>query len=304
MSRRKEYTIEESGAGLRLDLYLSGKEPDLSRSYLQDLIKGGKILVDGTVKKKSHLLSPGESISIQLPPPVHPIPLPQALPLHILYEDPFLLVLNKDPGLVVHPAPGHPDKTLVNALLAHAADLSGIGGVKRPGIVHRLDKDTSGVMVVAKGDGTHQHLKEQFSDRTVEKVYLGLVEGRFPHEDIRVEAPIGRDPRFRRRMKVTEKNGRQAVTQFILRRHFQDCSLLWIKLKTGRMHQIRVHARYLGHPIVGDPLYAGRRQRKGVSRQLLHAFSLGFLHPVKGVWMQFTAPLPPDFLLFLKTQQH
>lgn len=302
MGSRREYIVEEEGAGLRLDRYLSSKEPDLSRSYLQHLIVEGEVLVDGVVKKKSHLLSPGETVLLQIPPPVDPRPIPQSLPLHILYEDSSLLVLNKEPGLVVHPAPGHPDKTLVNALLAHVPDLSGIGGVKRPGIVHRLDKDTSGVMVVAKGDRAHQHLKEQFTSRTVHKYYLALVEGHFPHDTLVVDAPIGRDPQFRKRMKVTRK-GKRAVTHITLRRHFLDSSLLWVKLETGRMHQIRVHTHYLGHPVVGDPLYGRKKRQKKVLRQLLHSFSLGFFHPLKGVWMEFHAPLPRDFLDFLQKQK-
>lgn len=296
----REYVVEEEEGGMRLDGFLSQRE-DLSRSSLQTLIDDGQVLVNGTIKKKSYRLSKGDTISLQIPPLKDPSPLPQDLPLTILYEDDSLLVINKEAGIVVHPAPGHHHGTLVNALLFHVPDLAGINGVKRPGIVHRLDKDTSGVMVVAKGDHVHQHLKEQFTSRVVKKTYLTFLEGSFPYENVRVEAPIGRNPYHRQQLMVTKKNSKWAVSHFWVKRRFPTTTLLKVSLETGRMHQIRVHARYLGHPVVGDTLYS--KGRRDVPRQLLHSFSLAFIHPQREEWMEFKAPLPGDFLAFLRTQR-
>lgn len=301
MVKRREYRVEEDEGGLRLDQYLTLKREDLSRSYLQTLIHEGHVQVDGTFRKKGYGLSPGETITLHIPPPKDSEPTPQDLPLDILYEDRSLIVINKEPGLVVHPAPGHKDRTLVNALLFHIPDLAGIGGVRRPGIVHRLDKDTSGVMVVAKEDGVHRHLKEQFSIREVKKVYLALVQGAFPYDHIKVETPIGRDPHHRKRMAVSER-GKMAISHFTVKRRLSTTTLLQVGLKTGRMHQIRVHASYLGCPVVGDMLY-GRKRGVRVKRQLLHSFSLGFNHPGRGEWMEFKAPLPLDFRSFLKEER-
>lgn len=302
MGEQREYRVKKGEEGLRLDAFLALKEEELSRSYLQSLIEGGKVSVDGAVKKKGYRLSLGEMIGIHFPPPVDPLPAPEDLPLQILYEDSSLLVINKEPGMVVHPAPGHLEGTLVNALLFHVPDLAGIGGVKRPGIVHRLDKDTSGVMVVAKDDRAHHHLKDQFSAREIKKVYLACVEGSFPYERAKVEAPLGRDPHHRQRMAVVRK-GKTAISHFIVKRRFPTTTLLQVILKTGRMHQIRAHAHSLHCPVVGDTLYGRKKRRGNVSRQLLHSFVLGFAHPLKEEWMEFKAPLPKDFLSFLKEER-
>lgn len=301
MEERREYRVKREEEGLRLDSFLTLREGDLSRSYIQSLIEDGEVVVEGRVKKKGYRLSSGETIEIHIPPPIDPVPTPEDLPLHILYEDPSLIVINKEPGMVVHPAPGHLEGTLVNALLFHLPDLVGIGGVKRPGIVHRLDKDTSGVMVVAKDDRAHHHLKDQFSNREVKKVYLTLLEGSFPHERVRVEAPIGRDPNYRKRMAIVER-GKMAISHFTVKRRLSTSTLLQVVLKTGRMHQIRVHALSLNSPVVGDTLYGRKKRRSNVKRQLLHSFTLGFTHPLKGEWMEFKAPLPLDFLSFLKEE--
>lgn len=301
MNEERIYKVSYEDTGLRLDCYLSLKEKHLSRSYLQSLIQEGMVKVGGRKRKKSYLLSQGDEVLLYLPEPTDPTPVPQKIPLSILYQDSSLIVVNKEAGLVVHPAPGHPQGTLVNALLYHCPDLVGIGGVKRPGIVHRLDKDTSGVMVVAKEDGVHQDLKEQFSKRSIQKIYLALVEGHFFPDKALVDAPIGRDPRYRQRMTVASQ-GKSAISYFTVKRRFKDTTLLQVRLKTGRMHQIRVHASYLGFSVVGDLLYGRKDHRKEVQRQLLHSFCLGFFHPKTREWMEFRAPLPPDFLAFLKKE--
>ncbi len=300
MKRELSFKVSAGEEGQRLDSYLAGKTEDLSRSFLQGLIKGGQVLVDGQKRKQSHRLQGAEEIEVRIPPPENPQLEPEAIPLNIIYEDQDLLVLNKEPGMVVHPAPGHSRGTLVHALLAHCKNLSGISGVRRPGIVHRLDKDTSGAMVVAKGDGIHQQLVEQFKERQVRKVYLALVEGQFPHQEGRIEAPIGRHPEKRKRMTVTAENSREAVTCFKIRERLSAHTLLELELKTGRMHQIRVHTSYLGHPVAGDRVYSPPRAARKYGRQLLHSWRLGFTHPGLDKWMDFEAELPADICRVLE----
>ncbi|MEI8235232.1 MAG: RluA family pseudouridine synthase [Verrucomicrobiota bacterium] len=290
-----EYPAPPEASGQRLDHFLAVHHPRLSRSRLQALIKEGHILVDGRTVKPGEKLRPGQQISIQEPEAV-PVPGTEAedIPLEILFEDADLLVLNKAPGMVVHPAAGNPGGTLVNALLHHCGALSAIGGEQRPGIVHRLDKETSGCIVVAKNDAAHQSLARQFAGRTVLKVYLALAAGRLRSQTGVINAPIGRHPVHRKKMAVAAAGkGRLAVTDYRVLRELPGASLVECTLHTGRTHQIRVHLHHLGHPLLGDLLYG---RRGGYSRQMLHAWRLGFTHPRTGAWMEFQAPLPQDFL--------
>jgi 23S rRNA pseudouridine1911/1915/1917 synthase len=270
--------------------------PDRSRSEIQRWIKDGHVTVNGTPFKASYKVQPGDEVTITIPPPSPADIEPEAIPLHILYEDANLLVINKQAGMVVHPVPGgvHRRGTLVNAVLSHVPNLS-IGGEERPGIVHRLDKDTSGVILVAKNDMAQRALQAQFKGRTVEKVYLALVEGEPPTLRGRIEAPIGRDLRNRQRMAVvTEEKGRAAVTEFTVRERLGGYTLIEVRLLTGRTHQIRVHLAYIGLPVVGDIVYGHRRKQLQCPRQFLHAHRIGFRLPETGEWKEFVAPLPAD----------
>ncbi len=281
----------------------------LSRSRLQELMAEGLITIDGARIKASRKLQGGETVRIVIPD-VKPLALrPDPIPLHILYEDADLIVLDKPAGMVVHPAAGNPDGTLVNALLHHCRDLSGIGGVERPGIVHRLDKDTSGVMVAVKTDSAHRSLSTQMKRRRVEKQYLAIARGRLPRDHGMIEAPIGRHERHRKKMTVHVARGREAVTFYEVLERFIGSAVLSVTLKTGRTHQIRVHLSHLGRPIVGDPVYGGRHFGQigcpqggtvAVQRQMLHARRLGFRHPRSHVFMAFEAPLPEDFQSVLR----
>ena len=282
--------------GERLDRWLAAALPDCSRTEIQRWIKEGHVIVDGALPKASYKVRPGDEITVQIPPPLPAVAQPEPIPLDILYEDDHLLVINKPAGMVVHPAPGrvHRTGTLVNAVLAHVPNLA-VGGEQRPGIVHRLDKDTSGVILVAKNDAALRDLQAQFKARTVEKVYLALVEGELPTAHGRIEAPIGRDPRHRQRMAVvTEQKGRPAVTDFRVRERFPDYTLIETYPRTGRTHQIRIHLASIGHPVVGDPLYGRKHSRLHCPRQFLHALKIGVRLPGSGIWAEFTAPLPAD----------
>ncbi len=261
---------------------------------LQKLIKDGDVLVGGQAAKPSYRVAAGYTLVVRVPPPA-PLAAPPAphIPLDIVYQDADLLVLNKPAGLVVHPAHGHTDDTLVNALLAHVPDLAGIGGVLRPGIVHRLDKDTSGLLLVAKHDQAQQALQDQFRTRAVDKVYLALVEGHLVPPRGRIDAPIGRDPRERQRMAVVP-SGRPAQTEYRVLETLAETTLVEAHLLTGRTHQIRVHLASLGYPIVGDRVYGHRKQRLALDRQFLHAWRLAFNLPSTGERVHFTAPLPAD----------
>lgn len=304
------FVVGELDGGVRVDGWLSVQLQDLSRVRIQALLKDGHILLDGAVKASSYRVRPGDSFTVIIPDAIPADPTPQDLPLSIVYEDDDVLVLNKPAGLVVHPAPGNADGTLVNGLLAHCgAGLSGIGGVKRPGIVHRLDKGTSGLMVVAKHDRAHAGLSAQFADRTLSRTYLALVWGAPLKPSDIIDAPISRHPRDRQRMAVVT-NGKPARTRYRLIESFAErrISLIECRLETGRTHQIRVHMTHIGHPLVNDHQY-GTRPLKGTAdltaylqsvhlapgRPLLHAASLTFVHPMTGEAMTFNAPLPPDF---------
>jgi len=298
--------VDSLDAGVRLDRFVPAKIASCTRSHCAHLIAKELVTVSGKPAKPGYRLKAGDVVTVHLPAPTTPQAAPEAVALDILYQDAHILVLNKQPGLVVHPAPGHSSGTLVNGLLFHCPDLAGIGGELRPGIVHRLDKDTSGTLVVAKHADAHLNLSAQFKNRTVVKEYLTLVAGRVRAEQGSVELPVGRHPTDRKRMSTHSRKGRPAETLWRVRERFPAATLLQIRLKTGRTHQIRVHCAAIGHPVVGDPVYGSRRrlsgQGKGATagilvgckRQMLHAWRLTFVHPASGEEMTFASPLPGD----------
>jgi 23S rRNA pseudouridine1911/1915/1917 synthase len=286
--------VPEQAARTRLDRFLAGALTGYSRARLQQLIRDKFVTRNGAPARPRDLVQAGDEIAVREPPPQKIETKPEAIPLDILFEDADLLVINKPAGLVVHPGAGHREHTLVNALLHHCQRLSGIGGRERPGIVHRLDKDTSGCLVVAKNDAAHQSVGEQFAARAVEKIYLALVSGRLRKEVGIIEGKIGRDPVHRKRMSITSKRGRSAKTEYRVVRAGENASLVECQLHSGRTHQIRVHLHHLGHPVLGDKIYAPKLA-KNFPRQMLHAWSVGFLHPRTGEWNAFEAPLPNDF---------
>lgn len=300
-THRLRLEVEPDHAGLRLDQCLTAVLPGWSRSQLQRLIREGRVLVDGRSARVSHEVRPGMVLDVTIPPVETAVPKPQDLPLDILHEDRDLIVVNKPAMQVVHPAAGHADGTLVNALLHHVTDLSGIGGERRPGIVHRLDRGTSGVMVVAKHDAAHADLSRQFHDREVEKEYVALVWG-VVQAGRRIEAAIGRDPAARQRMSTRARRARAAVTRITGARHLWGTTLATVAIATGRTHQIRVHLQAIGHPVVGDSVYGGVRRRLPphlkplgrLTRPFLHAARLAFRHPRDGTRVSFECPLPAD----------
>jgi len=291
--------VSEKDAKLRLDQFLAKRLLEYSRSRLQQLIRGGFVRLNGTTSRPRHIVRVGDKIDL-IEPPMEKIELrPEPIPLKVIFEDNDLIVINKPTGLTVHPGAGQREHTLVNALLSHCATLSGIGGKERPGIVHRLDKETSGCLVVAKNDIAHRELSKQFAARTVEKIYLALVAGK-PHKPTGViEESIGRHPVHRQRMQVTSLRGRTATTEYSVIRSSDQASLIECRLHSGRTHQIRVHLHHLGHPVLGDKMYAPRFA-KNFPRQMLHAWKLGFRHPRTGEMKNFEAPLPDDFAAAIK----
>ena len=294
-----ELVVSANEAKLRLDQFLAKRLPEFSRSRLQQLIRDGFVRLNNSTSRPRQIVRGGDKIELTEPPLEKIETLPEAIPLEILFEDDDLIVVNKPPGLVVHPGAGHREHTLVNALLNHCATLSGIGGKERPGIVHRLDKETSGCLVVAKNDATHWDLSKQFAARTVEKIYLALVGGKLPKTSGVIEGKVGRNPVHRQRMSATTLRGRAAKTEYRAVRSSNRASLIECRLHTGRTHQIRVHFHHLGHPVLGDKVYAPRLA-KDFPRQMLHAWKLGFRHPRTEEWKSFEAQLPDDFAAAIK----
>ena len=286
--------VPKASAGLRLDRFLALELPQYSRSRLQQLIRDGFVRPNGKTARPRDILRAGDVVDLTEPPPEKIDNQPEAIPLDILFEDDNLIVINKPAGLVVHPGAGHCKHTLVNALLHHCSILSGIGGKERPGIVHRLDKDTSGCLVVAKNDESHRGLSIQFAERGVDKIYLALVSGKLRRSTGVIEEKIGRHRVHRQRMSVTSERGRAARTEYRVLRSSEQASLVECKLHSGRTHQIRVHLHHLGHPVLGDKVYAPKLIGK-IPRQMLHAWKLGFRHPRTGERRTFEAPLPNDF---------
>ncbi|MCH7625835.1 MAG: RluA family pseudouridine synthase [Chloroflexi bacterium] len=295
MSRTRSFVAERDGD--RLDRFLDDRCEDLSRSRLQRLIAEGMVTLEGRPTKAGVRLRKGQSVEVTVPEPVESHLEPQDIPLSVIYQDEDLAVVDKPAGLVVHPAPGHPDGTLVNALLALCPDLQGIGGTVRPGIVHRLDKDTSGLMVVAKNERAHKHLSAQLKARKFKKLYKALVCGHLASSPATIEANIGRDPGNRKRMAVVD-GGKAATTHYEVIRYYEAHTLVEVRLETGRTHQIRVHFAAIGHPVAGDETYGVKTQ--GLTRQFLHASTLGFRLPSDDSWVEFNSELPEDLESYLR----
>ncbi len=292
-------TAEESGE--RIDALLARTVEGISRTAAQRLLEENRVLLNGNPVRKNTRTREGESYELRLPAVAEEVPLlPQELPLDVVYEDEDLIVVNKPRGMVVHPAPGHPDGTLVNALLWHCGDsLSGIGGERRPGIVHRIDRDTSGLLIAAKNDFAHQALSAQLSDRSLSRVYEAVVRGRLREESGTVDRPIGRHPTDRKRMAVTEKNSRPAVTHWTVLKRYNGYTQIQCRLETGRTHQIRVHMASIGHPLLGDGVYGAPSPEKGLEGQCLHARELKFIHPRTGEYICLKTELPSYFIQVL-----
>lgn len=294
MSEHIEITAEESGE--RIDALLARLVPELTRSAAQRLLEEGLVTLGGVPVKKNRRTEPGEVYAALLPEPELPEPEPQDIPLDIVYEDADVVVVNKPRGMVVHPAPGHPDGTLVNALLWHCGEsLSGVGGERRPGIVHRIDKDTSGLIIAAKNDYAHLALSAQLADRSLSRVYEAVARGEFRDEAGTVDAPIGRHPTERKRMAVTERGSRPAVTHWEVIARCRGWTHIRCRLETGRTHQIRVHMAYIGHPLLGDMVYGAKKPERGLEGQCLHARELKFLHPRTGEAIHLSTELPEYF---------
>ncbi|RBP95170.1 ribosomal large subunit pseudouridine synthase D [Cytobacillus firmus] len=290
---KMEHIIPDEQAGERIDKVLSTLNADWSRTQVQQWIKDGNVLVNGQKPKTNYKCTANDKIEISIPEPEELDVVPEKMDLNIYYEDKDVLVVNKPKGMVVHPAAGHGTGTLVNGLMAHCTDLSGINGVMRPGIVHRIDKDTSGLLMVAKNDMAHESLVNQLMNKTVTRKYRAIVHGVIPHDYGTIDAPIARDPKDRQSMTVVD-NGKHAVTHFQVLERFRDFTLVECQLETGRTHQIRVHMKYIGYPLAGDPKY-GPRKTLDLGGQALHAGILGFDHPRTGEYLEFEAPMPAYF---------
>jgi 23S rRNA pseudouridine1911/1915/1917 synthase len=292
-------TVEEKDQGQRIDKWLAS-QGSWSRMQVQQWIKDDLVHVNGKKVKANDKMKNGDSVDVQIPDP-EPLEVePERIPLDIIYEDADVIVINKSQGMVVHPAFGHTSGTLVNALLYHCRDLSGINDVIRPGIVHRIDKDTSGLLMVAKNDMAHESLTQQLKDKTIERQYRAIVHGVMQHDKGTIDAPIGRDEKDRKKMAVTDKNSKPAVTHFTVLKRFRNFTYVACQLETGRTHQIRVHMKYIGHPVAGDPKY-GPKKTVPLPGQALHAAVLGFTHPKSGRWLRFEAPLPEAMRRTLET---
>ncbi|WP_379161274.1 RluA family pseudouridine synthase [Paenibacillus sp. sgz5001063] len=295
-----EWTVAGENARERIDKYITESwEEEVSRSQVQLWISGGHVTVNGSPVKANYKLNEGDVVGVTVPEAEVTDLIAEDIPLEVAYEDSDVIVVNKPRGMVVHPAVGHPSGTLVNALMYHCKDLSGINGEIRPGIVHRIDKDTSGLIMAAKNDAAHASLAAQLKEHTVTRRYIAVVHGNLSHDQGTVDAPIGRDPHDRKLYTVTEKNSKRSVTHFTVLERLGDYTLLELQLETGRTHQIRVHMKFIGHPLVGDPIY-GRSKGTTMNGQALHAAILGFVHPSSGEYMEYSAPIPADMeeLLF------
>ncbi|MBM3860357.1 MAG: RluA family pseudouridine synthase [Verrucomicrobia bacterium] len=297
------FTVSDNERGQRLDRFLQTQMPERSRAFLQKLIEEGQATVNGQPSKASYKVRAGDVVSVEVPPPRPLDNQPEAIPLNVLYEDEDLIVVNKAAGMVVHPAAGNYEHTLVNALLHHCrGGLSGIGGVERPGIVHRLDKGTSGCIVVAKNDTAHCSLVEQFKARKIHKVYRALCWGTFVRPIGRIETDIGRSARDRQKMSARVARGRAALSEYRVLKQLTAFALVEVTPHTGRTHQIRVHMAHIGHPLVGDAVYGRARAAEiAVDRPMLHAYKLGFTHPRTGDWLEFEAPVPEDMANLCKS---
>lgn len=292
----EEIKLVSDENGVRIDAWISKRLEKYSRSYIQKLIDDGLVSVNGSVVKANYKVKMEDNITVQIPEPEVLDIVPEDIDVPILYEDEHIIVVNKPKGMVVHPAAGNYSGTLVNALMKHCGDnLSSINGVIRPGIVHRIDKDTSGVLVVAKSDEAHEKLSSMLKEHDINRVYIALVHGIIREESGKIDAPIGRHPVDRKKMAVNTKNGRRAVTHFKVLERFKDATLLEVRLETGRTHQIRVHMSYIGYPILGDTVYGRKKDKYNLNGQALHAKLLGFVHPVTNEYMEFEADLPEYF---------
>jgi len=300
VSERISFTVTREHESFRADKLIAAELPELSRAYIQRMIGDGLALLNGKPLLKSAKPRAGDIVTVELPPLKSPAAMPQDIPLDIRYEDDDLLAVNKPRGMVVHPAAGNEDGTLVNALLFHCGDgLSGINGVMRPGIVHRIDKDTSGLLAVAKNDAAHRCLAEQIKEHSFTREYSAVVHGHFRDAQGTVDAPIGRSEKDRKKMRVTDKNAREAVTHYTVLEEYAEFSLLSVRLETGRTHQIRVHMAHIGHAVVGDMVYGPKNGVASLHGQCLHAGLLGFRHPHDGKYVEVTAGLPDYFTGFL-----
>lgn len=292
--------LEADEEGVRIDVFLARKLPELSRSAVQKLVENGCVTSGGKAVRKNHKVSPGERIDADIPEPAPISAVPQDLTLEIAYEDGDVIVVNKPRGMVVHPAPGHADGTLVNALLHHCrGSLSGIGGALRPGIVHRIDKDTSGLVIAAKNDAAHASLSAQLKNRSLSRIYEAVVVGTIKNESGTVDAPIGRHPTDRKRQAIGVKNARSAVTHYEVLARYPGYTHVRCRLETGRTHQIRVHMASIGHPVLGDMIYGRKKAEKGLEGQCLHARELKFIHPRTGEQIVIKTDLPPYFVKIL-----
>jgi 23S rRNA pseudouridine1911/1915/1917 synthase len=304
---KQKNTAGSGDSGRRLDLFLAERVPELSRSRIQELIEEGHVRVDGHLAKAAHRISAGEHIEIDVMARPAPVAMPEDLPLELLLVDDDFVIVNKPAGMVVHAGAGHSKGTLVNALLHRLGNLSAAGGALRPGIVHRLDRETSGAMVVARNDKAHEHLSEQFRSRNVRKIYLALVHGKMPRDSGTITLPISRDPRRRTRMTARAARGRHARTDWRVIARLDRCTLIEAALHTGRTHQIRAHFAAIGHAVVGDTLYgaprglrSGARDLPLLERNFLHAARIGFSHPSSGAWVEVRAPLPRDLRVYFE----
>ena len=305
MKRELQYEVTAEEDGLRLDQYIAGRCMDLSRSYIQKLIKESRVTINKNIQTKTKTaVQESDIVNVSLPDPKELEIKPQDIPLDILYEDNDVQVVNKPKGMVVHPAPGHYEGTLVNAVLYHCRDnLSGINGVLRPGIVHRIDKDTTGALIVCKNDKAHQKIADQLRAHTITRSYRAIVYNNFSEDEGMINAPIGRHPTNRKKRMVTEKNSKEAITHYKVLDHLNHkFNYIECRLETGRTHQIRVHMSHIGHPLLGDEIYGPVNSKfKNLQGQTLHAATIGFIHPTTEEYMEFSAPLPDYFEKLLKT---